>query len=322
MMGCTWYVNAAPSCTGVAAGASANITTGHALVVDACASSGGMPLRWEGPVAACGDAGFWAATDAAGEHLVPDGAAALVVEGAVPPMLSASRVPASGRSTFGSAVTAAICSPATTPATYVANLAPPALQLSLLTLGRAATITSAAVSDAMVAAAYGGNATLLYRASGVSSTAPAQVTVFWGDPAPFTPPSLAQLIPAIATQARWSTSTTQRAWMMTFTDASGASVSAAASAVTTLIRAVNASLLLGQTSSVTYAPPPPAPLPLSAADVMATQVLPFVSIVTASCIFIGTVIGILTYRSREKIEHVPMSATTHNNHSTVQLKMI
>ena len=293
-MVCEWYINAPPACIGelLSAGASVTVTAGHTLVVDACASETQPPATWDGPLATCGDAGFWAATGVAGVHTVPAGATAKLVNESLPPLLR----PADqrgGRSTLGASVSLGVCVPSTTPATYIANLAPSALQLVTLAAGRAITVISTTASDVAIAASmasYGDNATLLFR-SGAHPAPPAAVTLFWANPTPAAPPQLSQLMPALTTQVKWTTSSTQRAWYMTFHDVGG-SADAAADAASTFLAAINASVM-GHVMVVSR--PPPASAPQNSASIVSNNVLPFVSLITATCILIGTVVGVLTF---------------------------
>ena len=240
-------------------------------------------------MATCGDAGFWAASDAVGVHTIPATGVASLVEGPVPPSLVMS-LSRSGRAAAAPSLTLNLCVPSTTPAAYVVNAAPSALHLAAVSAGRFATLVSSVVTDSVIAAAYGGNATVLFRAGGAHSVPPAAVTLYWAKDAPASPPPLAELLPAFRGQVRWTSGTTRAAWFLTFNEASGVTVGDGVSAVSKFLNTVNAS---AQSLTVTW--PPPAPDSASVAECVPKNMLPFVSIVTSVCVLTGTVVGILTY---------------------------
>ena len=268
------------------------MTEGRTLVVNACASVADPPASWAGPVAACGDAGFWAATDAVGVHSLPKVGIAVIAQGVLPPSLV---MPPTwgGRSAAAYGLTLNLCVPSTTPAAYVVNAAPSLLHLAMLSAGRFATLVSSVVTDNTIAAAYDGNATVLFRQAGPQLKPPAEVTLYWSKDAPVHPPPLAQLLPAIHAQVRWTTSTTRAARLLTFNEAAGVAVGEAVSAASGFLNAFNASARWSHSMAITW--PPPLPGSTSVSEMVSRTVLPFVSIITAACIVTGTIIGILTY---------------------------
>ena len=306
-MACTWYTNAIPSCEGgepLPEGAtSATVTAGKTLIVDACATAEPIPDPWVGPVATCGEAGFWAATDVVGAHTVPAGATKTIVNEVVPTLLQTPEERGGRSGTGGGSATALtlnVCVPSTTPFVYISNLVPPALHALGVVGGRAGTIKSDLASDTTIIAAmsnFKGNATVLFRPGGPQTSPPGEVTLYWaGNQNSIKLPNLSVMMPALSSQARWTTNNATGVWYMTFNEAADATVGAAANAVSAFLTAIASSsnaTLMGQSLAVVWPPPPPTPS--SAAELVAKQVLPFINVIVAACAVTGTIVGILTY---------------------------